>query len=119
MHSLLLFDKDAREISVAALERIFQSVSNFKRIRLGTPINPIEAEFVDGEDFTTIDLDPSRMTISIRGTSGAALRAAWILQSHLTAPLRMVDTDYSFDLILSDFSSIEELERAIDQARSI
>lgn len=119
MHSLLLFDEDGREIPVSALQRIFQSVAGFQEVRYDTPIGtPIEARYIEGEDFTTVDLDEERKTISIRGTSGAALSAAWILHSYLDLSLRMVDTDYSFDLILSRFSTIEELEAAIDAARS-
>jgi len=119
MHSLLLFDEIDREIPVIALQRIFQSVAGFQDVRYDTPLaTPIEARYIEGEDFTTVDLNEKRKTISIRGTSGAALSAAWILHSHLELSLRMVDTDYSFDLILSRFSNIEELEAAIDEARS-
>ena len=101
------------------LARIFQSVAGFQEVRYDTPIaTPIEARYIEGEDFTTIDLNDERKTISIRGTSGAALSAAWIIHSNLDLSLRMVDTDYSFDLILSRFSTIEELEVAIDAARS-
>jgi hypothetical protein len=119
MHSLLLFDVKEREIPVDALQRVFQSVTGFQRVRHNTPTGtPIEADYIDGQDFTTVELDAKRETISIRGTSGAALSAAWILQSHLDIPLRMVDTEYSFDLVLSSFSNIGELQTAIDKARS-
>jgi hypothetical protein len=119
MHSLLLFDENHRKISVNELAHIFQSVAGFQEVRYDTPIGtPIEARYIEGEDFTTVDLDEKRETISIRGTSGAALSAAWILHSNLELSVRMVDTDYSFDLILSQFSTIEDLEAAIDAARS-
>jgi hypothetical protein len=119
MHSLLLFDENGREIPVSELARVFQSVTGFEDVRYDTPgATPIEADYIEGEDFTIVDLDEKKETISIRGTSGAALSAAWILHSNLKLSLRMVDTDYSFDLILSRFSSIEELEAAIDAARA-
>jgi hypothetical protein len=119
MHSLLLFDVNDREIPVDALQRIFQSITGFQRVRHNTPTGtPIEADYIDGQDFTTVGLDSKRETISIRGTSGAALSAAWILQRYLDIPLRMVDTEYSFDLILSNFSNIEELRTAIDNAQA-
>jgi hypothetical protein len=35
----------------------------------------------------------------------------------LKAPLRIVDTEYSFDLTLNSFSTLDELSAAIDQAR--
>lgn len=119
MHSLLLFDVNERKIPVEALERVFQSVAAFRHVRHDTPIGtPIEADFIDGDDFTTVDLDSERATISIRGTSGAALKAAWTIQGLLDMPLRMVDTDYSFDLVLQEFSNLEELAAAIEKAQS-
>jgi hypothetical protein len=119
MHSLLLFDVREKKIPVDAMERVFQSVSGFQQVRHDTPIGtPIEADYVDRDDFTTVYLDSSLETISIRGTSGAALKAAWMIQSHLDIPLRMVDTDYSFDLVLRDFSNIEELSAAIARAQA-
>ena len=119
MHSLLLFDVNEREIPVDALQRVFQSVAGFQQVRQNTPTGtPIEADYLEGQDFTTVRLNSKRETISIRGTSGAALNAAWILHRYLNIPLRMVDTEYSFDLILSSFTNIEQLESAIDEARA-
>jgi hypothetical protein len=89
-------------------------------VRYNTPIGaPIEADFSRGDDFTTVELSQKRDAISISGTSICSLHAALLLQSHLSIPLRIVDTDYSFDLTLSDFSSIDELQSAINHARAI
>jgi hypothetical protein len=119
MHSLVLFDIEQRQIPTEALERVFQSKPGFKDVRRNTPMGtPIEADFSEGEDFTMVILNEKRDAIYIRGTSGAALSAAWILKSQLDIPLRMVDTDYSFDLVISEFSTRDELERAIDRSRS-
>jgi hypothetical protein len=119
MHSLLLFDTTDRPISAGTLQRIFESVEGFKQVRRNTPAGTvIEADYLDGEDFTIVGLDSKRETISISGTSGAALTAAWMLQQHFSTPLRIVDTEYSFDLVVSDFASIEQLEAAIDDARA-
>jgi hypothetical protein len=118
MHNLLLFDRNDSPISVDALDRIFRSVAGFGEVRYNTPTGtPIEADFTQDADFTTVRLDSERETISISGTSEAALLAAWLLQSHLRSPLRIVDTDYSFDLVVSDFNSFEALHAAIDRAR--
>jgi hypothetical protein len=119
MHNLLLFDADQRTIPVDALQRIFRSVSGFQKVRCNTPTGtPIEADYVEGQDFTTVRLNATCEAISVRGTSGAALSAAWILHRNLDIPLRMVDTEYSFDLKLADFTNLEQLEAAIDKARS-
>ncbi|MGD9720778.1 MAG: hypothetical protein AB7O59_13900 [Pirellulales bacterium] len=119
MHSLLLISANDREITVDALRRAFEASAKFTDVRFDTPAGtPIEATYHDGEDFTTVRLSSTRTAISIRGTSGAALSAAWILKNQLNIPLRMVDTDYSFDLTLVDFKSLEDVQLAIDRARA-
>jgi hypothetical protein len=41
-----------------------------------------------------------------------------VLQSHLRTPLRIVDMDYTFDLILSEYASLNDLNAAIVEARA-
>jgi hypothetical protein len=118
MHSLILLNTTDQLLSVEGLRQIFSSVEGFQRMRTNTPVsNPIEADFQEGDNFTTVELDENRKWISIRGTSGAAVSAAWILKVNLDVPLRIFDTANFFDLMMSDFSSREQLEKAIDRAR--
>jgi hypothetical protein len=115
MQSLLLFSADKRRFTVEALQGIFKSVIGFGEIRYNTPVGtPIEADFLEGDDFTMVELSPEGDTISISGTTDAALSAALIVQRHLAVPLRIIDLDYSFDLSLHEFSNVEELRAAID-----
>lgn len=119
MHSLMLFDSTGRKISVDALRRALSSIPQCKQIRESASSGtPLQADYAEGDDFTTIYLISSHEAISIRGTSGAALSAAWAIHAKLGIPLRMVDTDYSFDLLLDQFSTLEQLSAAIDQARA-
>jgi hypothetical protein len=117
LHSILLFNPDERPFEVAVIERVFQSEPGFSDVRYDEPGGAyIEAEYVLGEYRTIARLSGNYSTISLSGTSDAALQAALILQSNLHTPLRMVDTDYSFDLILSDIPDIETLRAAIQDA---
>lgn len=119
MHNILLVDPNDRPFDAKAIERVFQSEPGFSDVRYNEPGGAyIEAEYVLGDYRTIARLSDNCDTISLSGTSDAALQAALILQKNLHTPLRMVDTDYSFDLILSSLSSIEELQAAIDAARS-
>jgi hypothetical protein len=119
MQSLLLFSADRRSFTVEALENIFKSVTGFGKIRYNTPVGtPIEADYAEGDDFTMVDLSPEREAISISGTTDAALSAALIIQRHLGVPLRIIDLDYSFDLLVQDFANIEELRAAIDEEQA-
>jgi hypothetical protein len=119
MHDILLFNPDDRPFDADVIERIFQSENGFRDVRFNEPGGDvIEADFVEPEDWTIVGLSGNRNRISLSGTSDAALRAALILQRNLDTPLRIVDTDYSFDLILRDFQTTEELRAAIQNAQT-
>jgi hypothetical protein len=119
MQSLLLFNSDERPFAVDAIHSIFQSESGFQDVRFNEPGGAVvEAVYVELQDWTIVRLSGNRETISLSGTTDAALRAALILQRHLLTPLRIIDSDYAFDLVLSDFSSIDALRRAIDQTQA-
>ena len=119
MHNILLFDPDDRPFEVAAIERVFRSERGFYDIRLNEPGGAyIEAEFTLGDYKTIARLGDDRSTISLSGTSDAALQAALILQNNLGTPLRMIDTEYSFDLILRGIPDVETLRAAIQNAQT-
>lgn len=119
MSNLILFDPTDQPISAGAVLAVFQSVVGFSDIRRNTPSGTqVEAEFHDGDDYTTARLSEKGDQISLSDTSDAAFQAALILQSHLKTPLRIIDTEYTFDLILSDYTALEELNAAIDEVRA-
>lgn len=119
MQSLLLFSDDMRLFTVESLQDIFRSVKGFGDIRYNTSIGiPIEADYAEGDDFTMVDLSPERNAISISGMTDAALSVALIVQRQLGIPLRIIDLDYSFDLPLQDFATLEQLRAAIDEEQA-
>ncbi len=118
MHNVLLFRPDDSPFDVAAIRHAFEVGPGFRNVRTGAPYgSAIEADYVEPESRTTAILNGKLDTISIRGVSDASLRAALILQSHLNIPLRMVDTGYTFDLILEGVATVAELWSAIENAR--
>jgi hypothetical protein len=117
MLNILLFGANDLQFDVATIRHIFQSTNGFRNVRFNLPGGrPIEADFGDSDDATTIGLSGDRETISLRGTSDAALHAALLLQRGIDIPLRIIDTDYSFDLNLSDYSSVADLRAAMTKA---
>ena len=119
MSNLILFDPTDQPISADAVLAVFQSEVGFSDIRRNTPTGTqVEADFRDGDDYTTARLSENGDQISLSDTSDTALQAALILQSHLKTPLRIIDSEYTFDLVLSDYATLEELSAAIDKART-
>jgi hypothetical protein len=119
MHNLILFDPTGRSIPADAVRAVVESDGRFSSVRRDTATGTlVEATFNCGDAFTTARLSEDGERISLSSTSAAALSAALVLQRHLRTPLRIVDTDNSFDLMLSEYASLEDLNAAIDEARA-
>jgi hypothetical protein len=118
MHSILLLNTDDRPFDTEAIERILKTEADFSDVRSNTTGAAIESHFGKSEEWIIVRLSAKLSRISLSGTTDTTLRAALILQARLDRPLRIVDTDYSFDLILADSGSIEELRAAIDAAQA-
>lgn len=119
MHSLLIFDPHEQPFDPDVIENLFRSEPGFQDVRRDPrAVAAVESDFHAHDSQTTISLNENLDTIASRGTSDAALEAALVIRRRLGKPLRMVDTDYSFDLILEPLESIEELRAAIEQART-
>jgi hypothetical protein len=119
MTSILLIRIDEMPFDVAAVARILSTNSGFRDVRLDEPGGAaVEARYTEPEDWTIVRLSENPSRISLSGTSDAALGAALILQTHLKTPLRIFDTNYSFDLTLQNYSTVDELRAAIESAQS-
>ena len=119
MQSLLLFNPDFRPFDPKVVERAFRSCAEFTNLRFEEPGGAIiECKYTEPDDWTIVRLSGDATTISLCDTWGAALRAALLIQKSLGIPLRMVNDDYSFDLTFSDIATVEELEAAMDNART-
>ncbi len=118
MQRLLLFNSDSRPFVVDAIRHIVQSVAGFRDGCFDESCGAlIQAMYYDGEDdWTLVHLSSNGETISLSGDSDAALKAALTFQQGLPTPLRIIDLDYSFDLVLSHYKGVEELRRAMQRA---
>ncbi len=119
MTSLLLIRVDEMPFDVAAVADILSTHSGFQDVRFDNLIGAVvEARYTEPEAWTIVSLKEDHETISLSGTSDAALRAALILQTSLKIPLRMFDTNYSFDVVIEGLSTVDELRNAIDRAET-
>ncbi len=119
MQRLLVFRSDNLQFDREVIQALFETEDGFRGLRHREPGGAvIEAEFVQGEDSTIARLSSDLETISLSGASDAALRVVLLLGSRQDQPLRIIDTDYSFDLTLGDYANVEELRAAIDTAQA-
>lgn len=102
-----------------------------EQLRIGFKVSPNVHEFTTGchgtlyqweyhfnDDFTMVRLKDDLETIVIEGMGPASLQAALEIQRLCSAPVRLIDDGYSFDIELSKVTSVDDLHRNIEQAES-
>jgi hypothetical protein len=117
MQFLLLLNPDDSLFDASSVERALRSCPQFTDFHRND-IDLIECQYKEPDDWTTIRLGNDRETISVDSTRGASLRAVLLIQKALGRPLRVFDDDGTFDLTFSDIATVEELEAAMDKART-
>ncbi len=119
MQFLLLSKADGGLFDRDELEQVFRSNSHFRDLQFDTPVGDLIAcQYAEPDDWTLIHLGRDRQAISLNQTWGAALRAVLCIQNAIGVPMRLLNDDYTFDLTFSNISTVEQLETAIDQART-
>jgi hypothetical protein len=114
MNSLLIMREDERLFETAAIDRFLKMESGFRDVRADGPAGAVlEAEYGTPDNWTTLSLSENLDTVSLTLISDIALQVALMLQQRLEIPLRMFDTNYTFDLILVGMQTVEELKIAI------
>ena len=114
----MLFNPDFQPFDPQLVERVSTRLE-FTNRRFDDPGGVlIECDYVELDDRTIIHLSGDARSISVDHISGAALRAAMLIRDLLGTTQRMFDDDNSFDLTLSNGSTLEELEAAIDNAQA-
>jgi hypothetical protein len=114
MQLLILFIGENERFDQNQLVDIAKNVPGVENIREGKFVGSIlEFEFSEGEDFTTVRLSDDRETISISGLGNASLKIAFSIQKRYPQQITAVDSDYSFELILDQINSLEQLRQKI------
>lgn len=70
-------------------------------------------QFTSGDDFAIIRFTHDKETIVIDGSGDASLSAALRIQSTYPDDIHMIDEGYSFDVNLSEISSLGKLKERI------
>ncbi len=119
MQFLLLFKANSGLFERSEIEQVFRSDPHFKDLRFDTPFGElIECRYVEPNDSASVSLNQDRQSLYFNSTCGAALKAVLIIQKALGVPLRVINDSYTCDLTFSDISTVEELEAAMENART-
>ncbi|WP_199246184.1 hypothetical protein [[Phormidium] sp. ETS-05] len=117
MKTLLLFIGEAEKFNLNEVGEIFTKIPNIQNLKQGDFIGSIlECEFSDNNDYTIIRLSDDLETISIDGDGDASLKIALEIQKHYPQNLRLIDSNYSFDIELDKIKSVGQLRQKMRES---
>jgi len=118
MNALYLKRQDDGKIEIAEFLAI---VGDFPGVRNLMTENvfraSVEANYIYEEDQTIIRLDENQKIIAVTGIGKASVQAVFKIQKRDAHTLRSFDMDYSFDIIVTGVTSVEELRKKMNISR--
>lgn len=119
MNILILFINDNEKFDKKKILPILQEISGTKNLKEGNFIGSIiECEYSYEDDFTLVRLSEDLETITISGMGDSSLKIALEIQKRYPTAIRVVDSDYNFELILEELESVSEFRQRILDASS-
>ncbi len=119
MKTLLLFLSKNEQFYTPEIALILQEIPGTNNLKEGNFVGSIlECEFSDENDFTLIRLSDDLETITISGMGNASLKISLEIQKRYPKPIRLIDSDYTFDLVLEKIGSMSELRQKMLEASS-
>lgn len=113
---LLIYIGESVKFEQSQVEHAMGSMAGVSQIHRGPLIGSLlQCHYTLGDESTIIRLSEDLETITVNGIGPVSLGFAWSFQKAMPLDLRMIDMDYSFDVVLSEFDSVEELVQAISE----
>lgn len=117
MKTLLLFIGEAEKFNLNEVAEVFPKIPNIQNLKQGDFVGSIlECEFSDNNDYTIIRLSDDLETISIDGDGDASLKIALEIQKNYPQNLRLIDSNYSFDIELDKIKSVSQLRQKMRES---
>ncbi len=119
MNILILFIGENKKFDENKILSILQDIPGIQNLREGNFVGSIlECEFSEEDDFTLIRLSDDLETISISGIGDASLKIALEIQKRYPRAIRVVDSNYNFELVIEEMESVNEFRQRILEASS-
>ncbi len=117
MKILLLLSGEDEKFNLSEVADILPKIPQIQNLKQGEFVGSIlECELSDRNDYTMIRLSDDLETISIDGDGDASLKIALEIQKHYPQNLRLIDSNYSFDIELDKIKSVGELRQKMQES---
>lgn len=114
MSQLLLYISETELFDPAATQRAIESIDGVSKARAGDFIGAVfECLYTFGDRSTVVRLTKKLRTVAIEGLGDEAFDFALKFQKNMPMPLHAIDMEYTFDVVLTQFNSLDELLEAV------
>lgn len=116
----MLYIGEGRTFDASLVKRVMQQCSGVADLREQAMDGALlHAHYSFGRDTTIVELKQDRETVVLSGAGPASVRFSFLLQSAYPEPLHVIDEGYSFDFVIREFETAEQLSGAIYRAMGI
>lgn len=116
MKSLLLYKNEESKFDKLQIISIFRAMDGSDLI-VDEPSDfcTVKCHFTFESDKTIVRLSEDCKAIEIEGTGVASWRAAWVIQQQVLESLHLIDSDYSFDILIRKYRNFKELRGLLEK----
>lgn len=112
MQFLMMYISETAEFGVDDVKSAFQSVAGVSEVRENNLVAcALECDFSWGEETVIARLAEDRQSVSVDRTGEASRRFALEFQRQYGQPLHLIDEDYTFDEVLTEETTLADVER--------
>lgn len=118
MSWLLLYIEDGTPFDIDLLHRTLAASEYTRDLDRSYPHYALWCEYHYGCCIALIHASPDRRAVFVEGIDDAGLAAALTIQRGHGGPIRVLDDQNSFDLLVSEMVSLDDFRSKVEEARA-
>ncbi len=117
MQFLMLYVGEDQKFDRSRFERALAELKGVSEVKTeGVVACAIESEYAAADDSVIVRLAEDEETVSIHGTGVAAQQFTLEFRKEYGEDLHLIDTDYSFDLVLDGTQTAAEVQSVLESS---
>ncbi len=110
MNFFMLYIDEGKVFDREKVRELFSTISEISNIEESPDDGAsLKGRYDHGGDSTIVELKDDLESIALSGAGNAGIDLAFRIQKGYPVSLHMIDSDYSFDLLISDFDNVSDL----------
>jgi len=117
MDFLILYIAEGEMFDTELIRELFYGVLEITEIEESLDDGSyIKGRYSKKDNSTIVELKDDLESIALSGIGISAIELAYNMQKYYKERLRVIDSDYNFDLVIKDFDSFKEFQDAIEES---